>query len=268
MVFDILTSKYNINLIEDFEYIYELARCSKCQMFIMLKSTNKLYGASDDSCCIHEIDIPFKINTDLVFRFDEIDKSIFSNQNNRGFFIPSKFDWVILPDMYWTDYVNGSISYRYSYEKDQNVLYSLNTGEDLIQFQCRKFRRYNDFVEMEFEKQLDGFFNRQRTLSYPIQFYGCESNPSIKKAYDNKTAMGRVLCELSYNSEKFAFYFFKGLFSLSKSDTLDIDIRPDVFQKNIFMATFKPHKKKNPMTINKYNSPFNEVIHCMFLNLA
>ena len=76
MRLQIQTSSSDMIPITDMRYIFDLARCSKCQMFILSKATNKLYGASDDCCSIHEIDVPFLVNTDLMFRVDPETKAI------------------------------------------------------------------------------------------------------------------------------------------------------------------------------------------------
>ena len=120
MQLNIQTSSSEMVPISDFQYLCDLAKCSKCQMFTVLRSTNKLYGANDDCCCIHEVDIPFLVNTDLMFRLDCIDKDLLTQYKN--FFIPEKFNWVILPDYYWDMYIGGDLISEYSYTDDQYII--------------------------------------------------------------------------------------------------------------------------------------------------
>jgi len=80
--------------------------------------------------------------------------------------------------------------------------------------------------------------------------------------------MGRFLCNFKNENINVLFYFYKGMFSLAKADTLDLEIRTDLYNRNCFMATFKPKKKKNPLTFNTYGVAFQEKIHCMYINMA
>lgn len=251
--------------IADFQYICDLAKCSKCQMFVLLQNTNKLYGGSDECCAIHEIDVPFLVNTDLIFRLDCIDSNIL--QSYKSFFVPEKFDWVILPDYYWEMYVAGDLISEYDYSMDQYMILDSTTKQPIPQIQMLKYRACNDIGSVTLLKQLEGFLNTSSHLAPPDTFYDFQSNEAIRKAYDSKAATGRVLCQIKSNNTNVLFYFYKGLFSLNKSDTLSLDIRFDLFNKNLFMATFIPKKKKNPLTFNTYGVPFQERIHCMFVNM-
>lgn len=265
MLLNIATSISNPFIISDFQYIYDLARCSKCQMFILLKSTNKLYGASDDCCCIHEIDVPFLVNTDLMFRIDSIDKDMIKTYAN--YFIPDKFNWVILPDYYWNMYIAGDLISEYDYDKDQNIILDKTTKNPIEQIQMQKSRSINDYGMQIFIKQLEGLLIRKNTLGAVNEFCNIHEDDNIRKAFDNKAAIGRVLCRMTNNNIDVLFYFYKGMFSLAKADSLDLEIRFDNFDNRAFMATFKPKKKKNPLNFNTYGVSFQEKIHCMFMNI-
>ena len=232
----------------------------------MLKNTNKLYGASDDCSSIHEIDIPFLINTDLEFRLDSIDKNTI--MQHESYFIPDRFPWVIIPSYYWDMYIGGDIVSKYDEESDIFILYDKTTKQPIEQIQMYKRRVISDSARNSFIQQLSAFLNRLSILSTPIIFNNMESHPVIRKAYDNKVSMGRFLVRLTKNDIDILLYFFKGLFSLNKSDTLDIEIRFDCYNKHEFMATYKPMKKKNPLTFNRYGVSFSEKIHCMYINMA
>ena len=54
---------------------------------------------------------------------------------------------------------------------------------------------------------------------------------------------------------------------MAKADTLEIDIMFDMFNSREFLATYRPKKKKNPITFNKYGIAFSECIHCMYKNM-
>lgn len=265
MLLNILTSSSDLNIISDFQYLYELARCSKCQMFILLARTNKLYGASDDCSSIHEIDVPFLVNTDLEFRLDSVDKDMISKVDS--FFVPDKYPWVILPSYYWDMYKGGDIYASYDSFKDVFILYDKTTNSPIDQVQMYKHVVKYDYDRNNFINQLDHYFNRLYTLDIPYNFYQMHQHPMIRKAYDSKAAMGRFLCRFTNEIIDVAIYFYKGIFTLGKSDTLDLDIRFDKFNTNQFMITYKPKKKKNPITFNKYGVPFREVIYCMYINI-
>lgn len=266
MLLAIQTSVSELIPIGDMQYLYDLAKCSKCQMFILLKSTNKLYGASDDCSSIHEIDVPFLVSTDLEFRLDSIDKNAI--YQSETYFVPDRFPWVILPGYYWDMYSNGDIYTEYNSEKDIFNLYD-GTTKQIIPDQIHMYKRRVQFDSgrNNFINQLFGYLSRVPNLLNPYTFNHMESNPTIRKAYDSKAALGCFLCKLIDERVSVLFYFYKSLFTLSKSDTLDIDIRFDRFRHNEFMATFRPKKKKNPLTYNKYGVPFSEQIHCMYRNL-
>lgn len=268
MQLNLLTSSSNtgLQIISDFPYLFDLAKCSKCQQFILLRSTNKLYGANEDCCCIHEIDVPFLVNTDLAFRLDTVDKEIFDSYQN--YFIPDKFNWVILPEYYWDMYVGGDIVAEYMSDKDQYILIDKTTMQPIQQIQMFKYRRSSDFMRVTFMEQLSGLLNRQCTLGMPESFYNLENDESIRKVFDSKAAMGRVLCRFKNDRVDVMMYLYKGLFSLAKADTLEMDVRFDRYESATFMATFKPKKKKNPLKFNTYGIPFQERIHCMFINIS
>ena len=266
MRLSIQTSSSNLIEITDFKYIYDLARCSKCKLFTVLRSTNKLYGSDGDCCAIHEIDIPFLINTDLQFVYDsDIDKSIV--QKYDSFFIPAKFPWVILPSVYWEMYIGGDIYEELDSLCDKNILYDKTTKQPIEQIQMYVQRYHHDYQRNVFDNQLDNFLIRLYTLSTPYTFYNMEKDEMIRKVYDSKSIMGRFLCRFKNEYIDVAIYFYKGIFSLAKSDTLELDIRFDKFCTKQFMITYKPKKKKNPVSDNRYGVPYREVIHCMYVNL-
>lgn len=261
----ILTSDSELNIISDFQYLYDLAKCSKCQMFILLARTNKLYGSSDDCSSIHEIDVPFLVNTDLEFRLDSIDKELITKYDS--FFVPAKYPWVILPSYYWDMYKGGDIYIQFDPNRDVYMLYDRSTKQSIDQIQMYKHRVQYDHGRNDFVNQLEHFFYRSYRLGSPHTFYQVEQHPIIRKAYDSKAAMGRFLCRFTNENIDVAIYFYKGIFTLSKSDTLEIDIRFDKFTTNEFMIAYKPKKKKNPITFNRYGVPFREVIYCMYINI-
>lgn len=265
MLLNILTSSSELNIISDFQYLYELARCSKCQMFVLLASTNKLYGTNDDCSSIHEIDVPFLVNTDLEFRLDSVDKDMISK--TESFFVPEQYPWVILPVYYWEMYKAGDIYSQYDSIRNSFILYDKTTKTQIDQVQMYRHIVKYDYGRNNFINQLDHYFIRLATLDIPHVFCQMEQHPTIKKSYNSKAAMGRFLCRLTNESIDVAIYFYKGIFTLGKSDTLDIEIRFDRYNKNQFMATYRPKKKKNPISFNRYGVPFSEVIHCMYVNL-
>lgn len=265
MQLHIRTSSSDLIPISDFQYLYDLAKCSKCQMFILLQSTNKLYGASDDCSSIHEIDVPFLVNTDLEFRLDSIDKDMIMQYDS--YFVPSQYPWVIIPSYYWDMYVGGDIYAQYDSEDNVYKLYDRTTKQPIQQIQMYKTRVQFDYGRRDFINQLENFLIRSPLMLPPHTFIKMEQDPIIRKAFDSKAAMGRFLCILNNGTINVAIYFYKGLFSLSKSDSLEIDIRFDSFNTREFMATYRPKKKKNPITFNRYGVAFQERIHCMYKNI-
>ena len=258
----ILTSVSELLTINDFKYILSLAKCSKCQMFLVSKMKNKLYGASDESCCIHEIDIPFIVNSDLVFIMDDDAKNLLETFSGE-FFVPDKYDHVILPDIYWDDYISGRL-YEDFYTRD--IMMSKNRIPQIYMYNPKYAPKNMKIIG--FLQQFEGLINRLSDLSDAITFTDMELNPYVRQAYDNKITAGRVLCQLEYEGRPINFYFYKGLFSLSKSDTLSIDIRFSMQNPNLFMAIFKPYKKKNPIKFNPYGTPFIDKIYCMYINMV
>jgi len=262
----IRTSNLNSGMIPiaDFKYLYELAKCSKCQMFIL--KDNVLYGASDECASIHEIPVPYQTNTDLMFRVDMVPKDMLDQYDT--FFIPSDFDWVILPSYYWNMYIAGDLEALYSPEIDQYVVLDKTTKMPIQQIFINKYRSVDDFARKRMITQLDAYFNRTKTLLPRYEFRDIHTNPAIQYIFESKTIAGESLVHLSDGNKNVAFYLFKGMFTLGKSDVLHVDIRFDAFDSNLFVASFKPVKKKNPMTLKTYGVPFSEQIHCMYINLV
>lgn len=248
----------------DFHYIYELAKCSKCQIFILLEQTNTLYGFSNDCCSIHEITVPFKVNTDLAFELSEIDTDILNS--NKNFFIPNNFNWVIIPEYYWDMYINGDLVKEYDFINERYDIKDKTTNKTIDQFHMIKAASKHALsIALN---QLSGWFNRLYTLSTPELFTNLQNNDVVRNVYDNRVSMGRSLIRLTNNNIDVAFYIYKGLFTLNKSDSLDIEIRFDRFESEKFMATFKTKRKRNPMSLNTYGVPFDERVHCMYLNIC
>ena len=266
MRLNIPTSDINtgIRYLPDLKYLFDLARCAKCQMFVLLQSTNKLYGFSDDWCCIHEIDVPYPVDCDLLFRIDEIDKEFILASDNK-FFIPKDFDWVILHEDYWEAYVGGDLYSEFDIYLNNFVVKDKNTLKPIMQFMTHRSRESDDYMMRNVFMQLSGYFNRQATLEPPIVYTGLETHPAIRTIFDSKASIGRQLVVLD---NKITMYLYKGLFTLNKADTLSVEIRFDKFDRNTFLATYYPKKKKNPLLENSYGAPFVERIHCMYLNLV
>ena len=262
----IRTSSSNSGMIpiRDFRYLYELAKCSKCQMFIL--KDNILYGASDEAAAIHEIPVPYQTNTDLMFRVDTIPKDIFDQHDT--FFIPEQFSWVILPAYYWDMYIAGDLECLYNPEINQYMILDKTTKIPIQQIFVDKVRAIDDFGRKKMIAQLDGYLNRIRTLLPRYEFKDVHLNPVVQYIFDSKAIAGESLVYLDDGNKKVAFYLFKGMFALSKSDVLNLDVRFDAFDSNLFVASFKPIKKKNPMSLKTYGVPFSEQIHCMYINLA
>lgn len=259
------TSSTEMIPINDFHYLYELARCSKCQSFVVLKSTNKMYGASDDCSCIHEIFIPFEVSSDLYFRVELEYKDIIPKY--KEFFIPEQFPYVIVPDYYWEMYVGGDIEATFIPDYNQYILIDKTTGEMIDQIQMSRTIENLDYMRKNMLNQIECMLKRFNTLESPVTFTGMEKNKSIRKVYDNKTSIGAILLKLQVGNRLAIMYIYKSMYSLAKADMLDIDIQFDKFENSLFMATFRPKKKKNPMTLNTYGMPFYEVIRCMYTNL-
>ena len=265
MRLQILTSSTSeLNPIFEFKYIIELAKCSKCQMFILLQRTNTLYGTSDDSCGIHKIPVPFPVNTDITFRIKSVDKKILESANY--FYIPSEFPWVILPDYTYESYANGRIYSVYNEEKDLYELYENidSTSIALPQIQMLTSILCNDYGYNEFNKQLESFLNI-KILSAPYKFTDMELNPEVRKIYDNKISMGRSFIYLRCGNTLVSVPLMKGLFSLAKNDKLTIEIQNMECYKNIFLITFIPIKKKSQISYN--GIPFSEKIYIKCINI-
>ena len=130
-----------------------------------------------------------------------------------------------------------------------------------------KHRVQYDHQRTEFINQVGNFFTRCQYLKPAHTFVNMHQHPAIRKAFDSKAAMGRFLCRLTNESIDVGLYFYKGLFSLAKADTLELDVRFDAFNTNQFMVTYRPKKKKNPVVFNRYGVPFSERIHCMYMNI-
>lgn len=260
MLLQILTSSSDINPISDFNYILNLAKCSKCSLFMALKSTNKLYASTPESSIIHEIDIPFLLNSDLEFRLnpDMIDRY-------ESWFIPSKFPWIVLPSIYWDMYIGGDI-YSYYTEETDYILYDKTTKHPLDQIVMHGIMY--DYDRKVFHNLMDGFFCRIPTLSNPISFPDVHKNEEVRKVLNGKSSDGASLCILDDGTHKIGIYMYKGIISMNKDDILDIDIRFDKFENKKFMATYKPIKKKNPLKSNSYGVPFRERIHAMYVNIT
>lgn len=269
MLLNIRTSHSDtgIHYMPDFPYLYDLARCSKCQLFILLSSTNKLYGFIDDCCSIHEIDVPFHVDTDLLFRLDSVsDKSYL---DGRKYFAPREFGWFMLPEYYWASYINGDLYSEYDPMINNFVIKDKCTLQPIEFISMRKYRYSDDYMTQDAFNQLDNFIKRQYTLGIPYEFTELEKNPVFRRVYDNKAAIGRQLVKLQSDSgQMILFYIYKSLFTLNKADTLSMEIQFDKFNTSEFMATFKPKRKKNPMLLNTYGTPFEEKIYCMYRNLS
>lgn len=248
--------------IDNFHCLCDIARCSKCSAFIL--KNNILYGFNSDCSAIHEIYVPFITNTDLMFILPSQD--ILSKY--KSFFIPEKYNWVILPDYYWDMYVGGDLDCVYDYNKHIYTIIDKTTKLEIEQIYMNNARPVDDFYGIKVFKQLEGYFNAIRTLGEPHYFTNLEENEVIKYIIGSKSIAGASLVNLTNDQNvNVKFYFFKGLVSLAKSDKLDLEIRFDILQPNLFMATYLPVKKTNPARLKPYGVTFSEKIHCMYMDL-
>ena len=263
MLLEIRTSTSDMmHPIKDFKYIYDLARCSKCKYFIYLKQTNKLYGIQREFSSIHEIDVPFLLDTDLKFAtVDPADKDVLDYEE---YFIPEGTHCII-PSAYWNLFVAGKI--REVVDGGRLILID-DQGNRLKQIYTCDTPLYHDKIYFMFMQQLENLLYRQSVSleKRPHIFRGVETMEQFVTAYNAKTADGSFPIRLTNSEIDVSFYFFKGMVSLTKSDTLDIEIRIDRFRRNEFVATFIVNKKKNPLIYNTYGVPFTERIHTDFVN--
>ena len=232
-------------------------------MFIALRSTNKLYGIVDGLYVIHEIDIPFLLNTDIEFTLSKDAVDIIDKYDS--YFVPDEFPWIALPSIYWDMYSSGDI-YAYYTEATDYLLYDKTTKQPLDQVQLHPVM-YNHSRKV-FRELMDGYFNRLPTLKEPIVFPEMHKDEAIRTVLDGKSADGAKLCILRNGNYNIPIYMYKGIISMAKNDTLSIDIRYDKFSTGEFMATFKPVKKKDPLKSNKYGIPFRECVHVMYLDIC
>lgn len=259
-----LISNSNNNFI-DFNYILNLAKLSKCDYFIT--RNNKLYCAEEGSSIIHEFDIPFLLPNDIEFEIskDEL-KAILDKYEY--YFIPDAFPYVLLPSIYWDMYIAGDIYSEFVAGADY-MLFDKTTKQPLEQVRVRTVM-YSYFKNI-FNIVFNGFVARQFTLSNPYRFPNMQENEQIRKVLDGKTVDGASLCVFDLadaNNSKIAFCLYKGLFSLTKADSLDIEIRFDRFKTKEFMASFIVYRKKNPIKNNKYGARLIETVHVMYVNLV
>ena len=263
----ILTSSSELNPIHDFQYMAELARCMKCQQFVVLKATNCLYGSNTEGTCIHEIELPFRTNSDIIFKAADInDKRILTE--NSQFFVPHAFPYKILPVYYWDMYKAGDIVSSFDFRLNDYALYDKTTNQLIDYINMNNCRIKDDHERAAMMRQLEGYLNRYSTLGPPVYVENLESYASVREVFDGKSSKGQVLVHIKESGIDVAFFIYKSLFSLAKADKLAAEIRFDKFNPRLFMVSFMPAKKKNPIVINTYGVPFKEKIHCMFMNVV
>lgn len=264
MLLEIQTSTSDMmKPIRDFRYIYDLARCSKCKYFILLKKTNKLYGIQRDFCSIHEIDIPFIVETDLKFEtVDPADKDVLEYEE---YFVPEGCNSII-PSIYWIPYITGKLRQIVNETSGRCELID-ESGNRLKQIYMTDTPAYYDKIYALFMEQLERFLIRQAiALEAPHVFRNIHQDEQFINAYEAKTADGSFPMRFTNEYIDLSFYFFKGMASVTKSDTLDLEIRLDRFHRNEFVVTFCVNHKKNPLVYNPYGVPFVERIHTAFIN--
>lgn len=262
-----------VTIIENFNYIYELAKCSKCQMFMLIKNSDSLFGGSDDCCCIHEIKMPFCSTVNLLFRTDSIDTELFCKYNN-FILMDNQYD-ILIPDCYIDKYCNDELKVIYCEDKyvvidnDNNIIEQLPLMKDKNkQIFMYEFKAWIDFDMLNFIKQVNGLIARFNNLLPGELFIDAHLDENIRNVFDSKVSIGRVMCRFTKNTTDVAFYMYKGLFSLAKADSLDILIRFDkAFPSKIFMASFILRKKKNPISSKLFNLKYQEYVHCLLINL-
>lgn len=247
--------------------MYEYARCSKCNYILALKSTNRLYGANKEFCGIHEIEAPFEIDSDIFINFLLIEKEIFNNYTE--FFVPEDYNCIILPIELWNDYISNKLDKEYNYEKERFDIVDRKTRTLVPQINMFNLKPADSYDENMFFKNVEAFIERQRLLGSPYYVYDFHLNPVVQEVFNSPVSAGSFICELKNDDGlNIVFYIFKSLFSLAKSDKLNLEVRFDRFNTTTFMASFIPIKKKNPLDYNPNNYKYEEKIHVMYLNIA
>lgn len=261
------SSDSNLNLICDLKHIAEIARVSKTNYIYLSKRFNKIFSTNEEPYCIHEIDIPYLVNTDLLIFAPNFDADgVLSKYEN--FFIPHDFQWVILPDIYWDMYCNGDIIPRFSYEKGCNELLDKSTMVpiDVIYL----WKPEQSYIVSLVMNTIDSFINTKNDWYYIGAYNNLHLNEKFKRVFfEEKVSFGSIPISLpiTEGSDPITFYFFKGMVSLNKSDFLNAAFFKNKMYANKYMVVLTPTKKKDPIKGNKYGIPFIEQVYFCYLNI-
>lgn len=250
--------------INDFPYIADLCRISKCRYFFLHQATNSMFGVRDDICTLHQIPIPYAIHTDLLFRNGLLDPEVLNKYSD--YFVPEKFPWTIVPTAHYEAYKQGLF---YTFERKgygQLMLARSDTHELLEYFPTLKI--HDEFVVPLFMSQLDGFFTRMQRCGPAYTFTDMEKDPVVRKVYDAKTSEGRSILKLKCGDQWAAFYIYKSMFPLNMNDKLTIQVRFDKLFRNEMLISFYPKRKNSPLARNTYRTPYSQITHMCHLNLV
>lgn len=259
-------SDYPNIISSDLWYIYECARISKMKFLYVDYISGKMYGIADEAFGIHEMNLPFLNNTDLLLYAPILDKDIIKKYEQ--FFIPIEFNWAIIPVYYWDMYKAGDIEVNFDISIPRAVLIDKTTK---LPIECIYMRNMDQEIQFHmFITVIDRFFMRKSRWINPIYIKNFHTNPSIINGFfEQKTTFGSFIINIYRDDLKrnIPLTFFKGMIPLNKSDTMDAELYIDSYKKGDYMLVLYPKKKKDPIIGNKYGVPFSDVAYYCYTDL-
>lgn len=263
-VHTLISNLNNFRYIDRFDDILKLALAMKAQLYYADPISNKIYGFYEENYSIIETIAPFNISSPIFFSGTSIPKDIVNQF--KTFFYEEQYPYFLFPENRRGDFVNGNIGLKLP-DRDSGIGFvDLMTGK-ILDDSFTSFDYESIFLVQNYLNTIHSFQSRLQTLDYPIVFEDMQNHEVIMKIMNTKVSQGAELLVLSANGKNYGFYVFKSLLGpLTKADKLTLIIRPDKFEKNKFMITFRVFKKKPKIDIPELTSMTIDT-HAFILNL-
>ena len=251
--------------VDRFDDILALCGAMKCNKFYVDASRHKIFGFYDESYSVVETVLPFPVNHSFFFGRTAISTPAYRDLigNTKTYFFVEEYPYCFFPENRRADLMNNNLIFDFFSNRFVDKMTGKVLEDILVTIP------YDEWFKMDrYLGVLYLYFERQRTLEYPILFDGMDQNEVVQFVNSSKVSQGTELLTLRSEGKTFSFYIFKSLLGpLTKSDRLSITIQSDMLEPNKFAATFSVYKKKPKLGIPEILDMRIDT-HVMMLNLA
>ena len=241
---------YYIDRLDD---IIKIAALTKAKMFYVDEQSSMLFGSFEEPYSIIKTMIPFKPTTSLYFSSTMFGNTALKEaiNKNRTFFYVPEYPWIIFSENRRASLMNGRIKFNHENLEFRDTFTNERITDCLITYYPEDMFIMNAFKQnfLKWNASANWYMSNPAII-----FENMQNANEIQYLIQNKVTAGSIIMNLNTEDRQFTFYVFKALVgSMTKQDTLTINIYPDPYLSNSIMIEFIIHKHKLKTGINDYH---------------